>query len=167
MSGTAIRVRALEPRDIEDVAAIYSCPSVMANSASFIPYQSHAQLADRFFPTPAGTYFFAAEADGRAVGVLGLHGRTRPRTRHAASIGMAVHEDYQGRGVGTALMAAMVELADRWLNLHRVDLEVYTDNARAIHLYENYGFAIEGTLRDFVFRDGAYVDAYAMARLRP
>jgi putative acetyltransferase len=81
-------------------------------------------------------------------------------------MGMSVHDDYQGRGVGTALMAAMVDLADNWLGLRRIELQVWTDNAPAIHLYEKFGFAIEGTGRQFARRAGELIDAYYMARLR-
>jgi len=79
---------------------------------------------------------------------------------------MAVRDDWQGQGVGTALMQAAVDLADKWLNLRRLELEVYTDNTPAIRLYEKFGFTIEGTLVDFAFRDGQYMDTYIMARLR-
>jgi putative acetyltransferase len=79
---------------------------------------------------------------------------------------MAVHDDYHGRGVGTALMVACLDLADNWLNLHRVDLDVYVDNEPALRLYKKFGFVIEGRLVDYAFRDGAYVDVYMMARLR-
>ncbi len=48
----------------------------------------------------------------------------------------------------------------------RIELEVYTDHAPAIRLYERFGFAIEDTARDFAFRGGAYVDAHDMARGR-
>ena len=61
---------------------------------------------------------------------------------------------------------AALDLADDWLNLRRIELEVYVDNTPAVRLYERHGFAIEGTLRDYAFRGGGYVDAYAMARLR-
>ncbi|MBL8771418.1 MAG: GNAT family N-acetyltransferase, partial [Phenylobacterium sp.] len=81
-------------------------------------------------------------------------------------VGMAVHDAFAGRGVGTALMAAVVDLADRWWNVRRLELNVYADNARAIALYERFGFAREGLLRDYAWRDGAYVDSLAMARLR-
>ena len=57
-------------------------------------------------------------------------------------------------------------MADNWLNLKRVELQVYTDNARAIHLYEKFDFVIEGTHKAFAFRDGEYVDAYSMARVK-
>jgi putative acetyltransferase len=63
-------------------------------------------------------------------------------------------------------MAAALDLADNWLNLHRLELEVYTDNPAAIHLYEKHGFVIEGTLRHFGYRNSEYVDAYKMARVR-
>jgi putative acetyltransferase len=51
------------------------------------------------------------------------------------------------------------------LQLRRLELEVYTDNAAAIRLYEKFGFTIEGTMVDFAFRDGQFVDTYLMARL--
>jgi putative acetyltransferase len=79
---------------------------------------------------------------------------------------LAVRDDWQGIGAGIALMQAAVELADRWLNLMRLELEVYTDNQVGVRLYKKFGFAIEGTLHDFAFRDGQFVDAYAMARVR-
>ena len=80
---------------------------------------------------------------------------------------MSVHDDWQGRGVGTALLAALIDIADNWLNYHRLRLEVYTDNAAAIALYRKFGFEVEGTLREDAFRDGRYVDSYTMGRLRP
>jgi putative acetyltransferase len=79
---------------------------------------------------------------------------------------MGVRDDRQGKGVGTALLQAAVDLADKWLNLERLELEVYVDNEPAVRLYKKFGFVIEGTLSRFAFRDGRYVDAYAMARLR-
>ena len=113
----------------------------------------------------ANAHHLVAEIDGRVVGSLGLHTSSSPRQHHLGSIGMMVHDDFQGRGVGTALMAAMVDLADNWLGLRRLELHVYVDNAPAVHLYEKFGFVIEGTARQFAFRGGQYVDAYVMARL--
>jgi len=83
-----------------------------------------------------------------------------------AALGMMVHADFQGHGVGTALMEAAVDLAEHWLNISRIELEVYTDNAAALALYKKFGFEIEGTLRDYAYRDGQFVDAYLMARIR-
>jgi L-phenylalanine/L-methionine N-acetyltransferase len=79
---------------------------------------------------------------------------------------MAVHDDDQGRGLGSALMSAMLDLADNWLGLRRLQLEVWADNARAIRLYEKFGFVIEGTGRQYARRAGDLVDAHFMARLK-
>jgi GNAT superfamily N-acetyltransferase len=71
--------------------------------------------------------------EGEVVGNLGLHAfPTRWRRRHAAEIGMSVRDDWQGRGVGTALLEAAVDLADNWLNLTRLELTVYTDNEAGV-----------------------------------
>jgi putative acetyltransferase len=79
---------------------------------------------------------------------------------------MTVHDAWAGRGVGTAPMAAAVDLADNWLNLRRIELTVYVDNEPAIRLYRRFGFEVEGTAIGYSFRDGEFVDAHMMARLR-
>jgi putative acetyltransferase len=79
---------------------------------------------------------------------------------------MSVHDDFQGQGIGTELMTAMVDLAENWLNIRRIELQVYTDNEPGIALYKKFGFEIEGTHRNHAFREGEYVDSYTMARLR-
>ena len=105
--------------------------------------------------------------ENEVVGQLGLFTFPHhPRRRHVGQIGMAVRDDWQGKGVGSALMAAAIDLADNWLNLSRLELEVYTDNQPAIALYKKFGFVNEGTLIRFGYRDGRYVDVHAMARLR-
>ena len=80
---------------------------------------------------------------------------------------MVVHDDFQDKGVGTRLLQAALDLADNWLNLKRVELQVFTDNDRAVHLYEKFGFIIEGTHKADTFREGEYVDTYSMARVKP
>ena len=47
-----------------------------------------------------------------------------------------------------------------------IELTVSADNTRAISLYERFGFVREGRHQDFAMRDGAYVDALAMARMK-
>lgn len=109
-----------------------------------------------------------AERDGVLLGhgSLNLLGPS-PRRRHAMTLGVAVSGTAQGLGVGTALMTALCDYADRWAGVLRIELTVYVDNAVAVRLYRNFGFDIEGTLRRYALRDGVYVDAYAMARLHP
>jgi L-phenylalanine/L-methionine N-acetyltransferase len=162
----ALTVRRAEIRDAEAMQAIFASPKAQAGTLQ-MPHPSVDQWRKRIADFPAGDYLLVCEADGAVVGNLGLHATSAsPRRRHAGSIGMSVRDDWQGRGVGSALMAAGLDIADNWLAFRRLELTVYTDNAAALALYRRFGFEIEGTLRQYALRDGAYVDAYAMARLR-
>ena len=65
------------------------------------------------------------------------------------------------------LMLTVIDLADNWLNLMRLSLDVYVDNERAMRLYKNFDFEIEGRIRASSYRNGKYIDSYLMGRLRP
>ena len=160
-----ITVRHTEPSDFEAFQKIFMQPRAVWGTAQ-LPFPSAESWRKKLENPPPGFYSLVACAEGEVVGHLGLHTPANPRRRHVGSIGMAVRDDWNGQGVGSALMQAATELADRWLNLTRLELTVYTDNVPAVRLYEKFGFVREGTHKQYAFRDGAFVDAYAMARLR-
>ena len=161
-----ITIRRAEPGDYEAVRRIYEGPRAIWGTLQ-LPFPSAETWRKRLAEPPEGMYHLLACAENEVVGQLGLHTFPQsPRRRHVGDIGMAVRDDWQGKGAGTALMQAVVDLADRWLNLIRLELDVYTDNEPAIRLYKKFGFTIEGTRVAFAFRDGQYVDTYLMARLR-
>jgi putative acetyltransferase len=158
-----IVVRACEPADIAAVTEVMNQPRAYWGTLQW-PYHSVA-FREKKFEVDRNSAPLVAELDGKVIGAIGLHREIAHRRSHAASIGMAVHDAYAGRGVGTALMGAVVELAERWWNIKRLELNVYADNARAIALYERFGFVREGLFRAYAWRDGEYVDSLAMARL--
>lgn len=163
----SILIRRVELTDAEDLLDLYRQPRVIWGTLQ-LPYPSLEFQRKRIAETPDGLVSLVAEIDGRVIGQLGLHTiPNRPRKRHCAGLGMAVHDAWHGRGVGTALMAAACDMADNWLNILRLELEVYTDNEPAMRLYTKFGFVIEGTHRKNAFRDGRYVDSHFMARLKP
>jgi putative acetyltransferase len=159
-------VRAIRPGDAADIAAIYSHETVTANTGQ-IPFRD-GQFWMGFWKSkdPNGVEL-VCEIEGRAVGHLGIITSASHRRKHVASFGIVVHPDFQGRGVGNAMMTEMLKLADGWLNLVRVELGVFSENERAIALYRRHGFAIEGENRFDNFRDGRYVHTTIMARINP
>jgi putative acetyltransferase len=160
-----ITVRRTEPDDHEALQRVFSGPRVISGTLQ-LPLPSAEMWRKRLSEPPEGMFSLVACADEEVIGEISLiTSPTRWRIRHVGSIGMAVHDDWQGNGVGTALMEAALDLADNWLNLTRVELRVYVDNAPAIALYKKFGFEIEGTHHRFAFRNGEYVDSYSMARI--
>jgi putative acetyltransferase len=161
-----IIIRRATPDDAEAIQRIFDRPRAVWGTLQ-IPYTSAEMRRKRLAELDDGSYPLVAIVDGEVVGALTLHAMNRsPRRRHSGSLGMAVRDDWHGRGVGTALMRACLDLADNWLNLRRVELDVFVDNEPALRLYKKFGFEIEGRLTDYAYRDGEYVDVYMMARLR-
>lgn len=159
-------IRRAEPEDYRGLQRIHGQPRAVWGTLQ-VPYPSAQTWRRRLEKQSGGHYGLVACVQREVIGSLGLVVAERsPRRWHAAEIGMAVHDAWQGRGIGTALLRAAIDLADRWLNLGRLELTVYTDNSAAIKLYERFGFEVEGLLRKYSFRDGVFVDAYAMARVR-
>lgn len=159
-------IRPIEPRDAEGTAALRRMPGVFENTLGLPSYRTVDSDA---FIAGLGSddhNLVAVLEDGTVIGCAGLTVCSNPRMRHVGTVGLFVHTDYQNQGVGTALMKAVLDLADNWLMLVRVELEVFADNERAIHLYEKLGFEKEGLMRMTTVRNGRYVDDYKMARIR-
>jgi putative acetyltransferase len=130
-----------------------------------LPFASADETRRWIEKTPEGNVAIVAVLEGRLVGAADI-ARGKGRRDHVGGIALVVHDDFHGRGIGAALLGALVDTADNWLNLRRLDLAVYVDNEPAIRLYKRFGFVVEGTRRAAAFRDGAFVDDYIMARLR-
>jgi L-phenylalanine/L-methionine N-acetyltransferase len=160
-----LKIRSVEPEDYAAVQKLFTLPGVIRGTMQ-LPFPSVELWRKRVTEMPDNRRMMVACVDGTLVGNIGLSVPQVLRRRHVGEIGMAVHDDWCGCGIGTALLQAVMELADRWLNLSRLELSVYVDNVAAIALYEKCGFKREGRLESYAFRNGAYVDAFAMARLR-
>lgn len=160
-----IKIRGGSNDDWEAYHTIWSQPSVYWGTMQ-IPYPSADWNRERIQERPPARFWpLVAEVDGQVVGNSGLR-RDEHNRSHVGHIGMMVHTDYQGMGIGSAVMEAVMDLAENWLGLSRMQLEAYTDNERAIRLYQKYGFETEGVCRAFSYRDGQYVNAIVMGRVR-
>ncbi len=119
-----ITVRHAEPEDCEAMHRIMSAPKVAAGTLQ-LPLQPAEAWRRRLVEPPEGLFLLVACVGGEVVGNLGLETfPNRPRVRHAGSLGMAVRDDWQGKGVGTELLRAALDLANNWLNLTRIELRV-------------------------------------------
>jgi L-phenylalanine/L-methionine N-acetyltransferase len=157
-------IRARMASDAAGIATLHNLPGYRSGTLR-TPYHNPDEIRKFIESQPATVTALVAILDDQIVGDIGLS-RHAGRRVHSGSFGMGVHDAYCGRGIGSALLGEVVAIADNWYNLKRLEMTVYADNEPALALYRKFGFAVEGTHTDFAFRDGAYVDAYAMARLR-
>jgi len=161
-----IDIRRVEPGDSKAVCEVHAQPNALRGTLQ-LPFPSEEMWKQRLEASGEEKYMLVAciESEIVAMGGLDLFPKS-PRRRHAGHIGLAVHDKWQSKGVGSALMRALIDVADNWLDLSRLELSVFTDNEPALKLYKKLGFVVEGTHKKFAFRDGKYVDAYTMARVR-
>lgn len=160
-----IAIERFSEAHIEGITALYNDPAV-ARQVLQMPFQSTDVWRKRLAPDNERVVQLVALHQGQVIGNIGLEQISRIRRSHCAHIGMGVALAWQGQGLGSRLLATVLDLADNWMNVQRVELSVYADNQAAIALYRKFGFETEGLLRQYAVRDGSLVDALVMARLR-
>lgn len=108
-------------------------------------------------------FMLAAYMDGRMVGNAGVtRVRENLKYRHRANFGISLREDVCGLGLGTLMMQEILKIVKR-TSFEQLELTVFGDNARAIHLYEKMGFWKVGVLpRAYRLKDGSYHDEVQM-----
>lgn len=160
----AFTIRPAKPEDAAAVTEIRRQPTVLEYN-NLLPTDRGERDRDWLAKLGADNHVLVAEVDGRVVGFakMDVFGG---RQRHVGTVSLNVHDDFQARGIGRALLGRLLELAFDYLALTRVQLEVWADNARAIRLYESLGFEREGRRRNAVLRRGEYVDVLIMGLLR-
>jgi L-phenylalanine/L-methionine N-acetyltransferase len=167
MSQKRITIRPLRLTDADDIHELMHMPNVLWGT-SLLPstpaYLWHKTI-ERWVQDER-MHVFVADIQNKVAGIVSVHVGTG-RESHVGDIAMAVHDRYQGQGIGKMLMLTVIDLADNWLNLVRLEMDIYTDNERALRLYKNFDFEIEGRKRLDAFRGGSYIDSYMLARLRP
>lgn len=159
-----LTLRALRVADAEQFHALLQLPAAM-NGNPQIPFRTIASTREYLQKLEAPEIAIAATVGDTLVGQASLR-PLKGRRAHAASLGIGVHDAWQRRGIGDALMAELLDLADNWLGLRRVELHVYTDNHAALALYRKFGFEVEAHQRGAVLRRGVLIDCFFMARLR-
>ncbi|MFM0044382.1 GNAT family N-acetyltransferase [Paraburkholderia sediminicola] len=159
-----LTLRALRLADAEQFHAMQQLP-VVVNGNPHVPFESVAITREYIEKLVPGEIVIAATVGDTLVGEAELT-PYKGRRAHAGSIGICVHDAWHRRGIGNVLMTELLDLADNWLGLRRVELHVFADNHAALALYRKFGFEIEVHQRGAVLRRGVLIDCYFMARLR-
>lgn len=167
-----LSIRARQPADIEALAELFMQRDFQRNASTLDPFEQPDDARAVLERSGPGVFDMVAVLDrgdnsadlvaARIVGFAGLY-VFAGRQRHVGCCTLAVHEGFQQRGIGSALLQALMRTAYDYVGLERLQLSVFADNTRALSLYRRAGFGIEGRLRSFARREDGLIDAILLA----
>jgi L-amino acid N-acyltransferase YncA len=162
-NGLRVEIHVLSPANREGLVDLFACAAEddlqyfrhdVTNRALVASWAERVDL-QRVVP-------LVAEVNGRVVGQGTLH-RGRGGYRHVAEVRIFVCREFRARGVGTALIRALTEVA-RQIGLHHIFILAVSSRPRDIHAFEGLGFRVEGSMRDrFMDAEGNTYDMIEMA----
>lgn len=107
--------------------------------------------------------YIVAEAQGEIIGTANCRpAGSRAGFQHTLTLGITVRKDWRNRGVGTAMMQRLIQFARENPTVKRLELMVFHNNPRAIHVYEKLGFQHEGARRQAFYKEGQFLDLVFM-----
>lgn len=164
------KLRPIEPKDSQRIYEFLNDPDIYQSLGGFRFGMSRYE-AERWIELHSGyntnDYIWAiCDLDNDIyLGHVGLY-KINYRVG-SAEFGIMIGDKTQwGKGIGKEVLRFIINLAFFELNLRRIELSVLANNLKAIKLYESVGFIKEGTLRQYQYKNGQYIDLIIMSILR-
>ena len=169
LKGENVRLRALEPEDLEIFAGVENDPELWACSSTNVPY---SRFAVRNFISSTSNDIYADKqvrlvacrnSDGVPVAFADMTG-FEPRHRRA-EVGIVVFPGYRNRGIGAEVLGLLDEYARRVVALHTLYAVVAKNNGASCRLFAGAGYERVALLPQWLFVDGKYEDALIMEKI--
>lgn len=171
IGGDGLRLRRAVPDDVDFFAELTSHDEVEPFLAVVRAKERDSILEEietsQATPTESGRFVIEVEEDGdwRRAGVMGFDIANR-RSRIANLRGLAVHPEFRGRRLADEAARVFQRYLLLELDYHRLQLEIYGFNGRAIQHAERAGFVREGVKRKAYERHGEWVDGVLFGLVR-
>jgi L-phenylalanine/L-methionine N-acetyltransferase len=160
-----IRIRLYEDGDLEAVFQIFDQPECR-HFLGREPFATSVEVKAWFDVLPPRTIKLIATSAGVPMGIGILVPETGSRA-HVGGICLFVHDRFQRKGFGGALLWSLIASAERFYLLRRLELIVVCDNLNALRLYQKFGFRLEGRHVGALWYGGQFHDTYTMSRFAP
>ncbi|HLQ71497.1 MAG TPA: GNAT family N-acetyltransferase [Bacillota bacterium] len=156
-----LHLRVLEKDDLEFLHRLHNDPDVMDFwfSESHMSMEKLKHNHEKMLEEDSFRQFILTK-DNERLGFVGLI-RISPRHRNAEFVIM-IDPSHQGNGYAKAATKQAMSYAFNQLNLHKLYLTVDKQNEKAIYIYENAGFQVEGEKKEHFFVNGSYHDVVSM-----
>lgn len=168
--GEKVKLRAYRKEDIEQACKYMNDYEIKKFLAPGVPYPMMLEQESKWYDSLASSmdsYNFAIEdrITGIYIGGCGINNVDWKNS--IALIGIFIGDkSFWNKGYGTDALNVLLKFIFEEMNVNKVKLNVYSFNPRAKRCYEKCGFVVEGTLREELFREGAYHDVYIMSILK-
>ncbi|WP_202076767.1 GNAT family N-acetyltransferase [Caldalkalibacillus salinus] len=169
---TQVKIRRAQPTDVRALIDLFR--SVMLEEKYLLTTYEEFSLTEEKARQwvqqanyPSSDIILIVEKGSEIIGSLDFTLGQKTRLRHLGTIGMCVHKEWRGRGVGSQLLALFLAWAEEQPTLEKICLEVFSTNKEAIQLYEKHGFVIEGIRKEQVKMKSEYIDLVTMGRFVP
>ena len=150
---------------LSDVGSLRDCIDIVARQGGFPACQQSPEKEDLaralFSLAEDGSIHLVAKEADQVVGWAQIERGKGSSVRHRGDLGMGVLPSHQGRGIARELLEQGISLANA-AGIHRLELEVRSDNRRALELYRSVGFAVESIVRGAMRVGHAHHDAFRM-----
>lgn len=161
--GRKVTIRFLTTEDKEKLLEMFSSMSKEALRWSMAPYTREA--IERWMNNIQNLVPLVAEHDNYIIGYASIYKFPHPRRKGNGDLLIYLHQDFHNVGLGTAMTELLLKLAEEH-KMHRLSLYIVADNKIAKHLYEKFGFKLEGKMKDsFYEEDGKYHDMLIMGKI--
>ncbi|MEM3700416.1 MAG: GNAT family N-acetyltransferase [Candidatus Bathyarchaeia archaeon] len=159
--GRIVQIRKFQIEDKEKLVEMYESLSEDAVRWGLPPY-NRERLERGWLSNLQNLIAIVAFHEDKIVGHAQIFKFPHPRRKGTGDLLIYLHQDFHNVGLGTVMLAKLIELAKKE-GMHRIGLDVIADNKPAIHLYQKFGFKIEGVKKEAYFGgDGKYHDELVM-----
>ena len=160
-TGNRVRLRELRDSDLPALCSWWNTPEQAVLQQDRITLRPPESIASQFAAwskndAPTGFGYSITDTDGSLAGHVSAWGISMPE--RIATMAVVIGPDFQNRGIGREALRLALRLAFDELGAHKVELQTWSYNRRAIHLYTALGFTTEGCRRAAVYHRGEFHD---------
>jgi len=165
--GEKVVLRSLELTDLDTIMQFWNNITLRRELGPVVPHSIKERedwIKSSWAKRRTGEAFIFAIEDIKTKVIVGHCGLKNVTTiNRTASVSIAIYDEKKrGQGYGTDAMKVLLRIGFDYLNLHRIGLNVFDTNPRAIHVYEKVGFTKVGVMRHTDYVEGKYVNDVAM-----
>lgn len=168
IAGKKVDLKPYELTDADIVFKGHNDPDVREAMFFYFPMsqgEAEKRIPEMAEKEKAISFMIVEKESGKTVGQTAI---VRPDwvSRAATFYILLLDKAFWGKGLGREATKLLIHYAFNELNLNRLQLHVNTENMRAVKVYKDLGFVVEGTLRQAMYKQGRYYDFYVMSILR-